>query len=115
MRSASARIRDVLDRERRDTSGVPIEYWLFSQIKTTGSFHSAASARPSWNPPIVDAPSPKKHKRDAAVAAILRRERRARRDRHVAADDAVAAEEVVLLVEQVHRAAEALQQPVVLP
>ncbi len=40
---------------------MPIEYWLFSQMKTTGSFHSAASAIPSWKPPMVLEPSPKKH------------------------------------------------------
>ena len=41
-------------------SGVPIEYSLFSQMKTMGSFHSAASERPSWKPPMLTAPSPKK-------------------------------------------------------
>src|SRR5258706_8703870 len=50
----------------------------------------------------------KEAERARAVAGVLRRKRRARRDRHVAADDAVAAEEVLALVEDVHRAAEAL-------
>jgi hypothetical protein len=59
---------------------VPIEYWLFSQIRTSGSFHSA----------------------------VLGRERRAGADRDVTADDPVPAQEVGLLVEDVHRAAEAL-------
>jgi hypothetical protein len=49
--------------------------------------------------------------RDALVAAVLRRHRRAGRDRYVAADDAVPAEEVLALVEDVHRAAEALHAP----
>ena len=44
---------------------------------------------------------------DPVLAAVLRREGGAGRDRDVAADDAVAAEHVVLLVEEVHRAAEA--------
>ena len=30
-------------------------------MKTHGIFHSAASAIPSWNPPIVLDPSPKNH------------------------------------------------------
>ena len=37
-------------------------YWLFSQMKTTGSFHSAASATPSKKPPMLAEPSPKKHR-----------------------------------------------------
>ena len=40
---------------------MPIEYWLFSQMNTTGSFHSAASETPSWKAPWLTAPSPKKH------------------------------------------------------
>ena len=40
-------------------SGVPIEYSLFSQMKTMGSFQSAASDTPSWKPPMLTAPSPK--------------------------------------------------------
>ncbi len=39
---------------------MPIEYSLFSQMKTIGSFQSAASETPSWKPAIETAPSPKK-------------------------------------------------------
>ena len=42
-------------------SGVPMEYWLFSQMKTTGSFHSPASESDSWKAPWATVPSPKKH------------------------------------------------------
>ena len=34
-------------------------YRLFSQMKTTGSFHSAARFIASWNSPSGTAPSPK--------------------------------------------------------
>src|SRR5438477_173129 len=37
-------------------------YWLFSQMKTTGSFQSPASARPSWKAPMLAVPSPKKQR-----------------------------------------------------
>ena len=40
---------------------MPIEYSLFSQMNTIGSFHRAASDSPSWKPPMLTAPSPKKH------------------------------------------------------
>jgi hypothetical protein len=52
---------------------------------------------------------------DAPVFAVFRRERDAGRERDVAADDAVAAEHVVLFVEEVHRAAEPLRRPGLLP
>src|SRR5271166_2759903 len=33
--------------------GVPMEYSLFSQMKTMGRFQSAARPTPSWNPPVA--------------------------------------------------------------
>ena len=36
-------------------------YWLFSQTKTMGSFHTDAMLSASWNSPSAAAPSPKKH------------------------------------------------------
>jgi hypothetical protein len=33
-------------------------YRLFSQMKSTGSFHSAAMLSASWNAPMFAAPSP---------------------------------------------------------
>ena len=37
-----------------------MEYSLFSQTKTIGSFQSAARLIPSWKSPMLTAPSPKK-------------------------------------------------------
>ena len=54
-------------------------YWLFSQTKTTGSFHTAAMLSASWNSPSAAAPSPKKHTRHVALPLELGRQRRARR------------------------------------
>ena len=36
-------------------------YWLFSQMKMTGSFQIAAMFSASWKAPSLLAPSPKKH------------------------------------------------------
>ena len=35
-------------------------YWLFSQMNTTGSAHTAARLSASWKAPMLVAPSPKK-------------------------------------------------------
>ena len=40
--------------------GVYSMYWLFSQTKITGSFHTAAKLSASWKAPMFVAPSPKK-------------------------------------------------------
>ena len=82
--------------------------WLFSQMKTTGSFQVAARFIPSWAAPWPAAPSPKKAitawplPRSAAVSAGTARVR------DTGADDAVAAEDVEREVGDVHRAAEPL-------
>ena len=52
---------------RRPTSGMPLAYangtsvanWLFSQTNSTGSFQMLAMFSPSWNAPLLTAPSPK--------------------------------------------------------
>src|SRR5678815_4528815 len=36
-----------------------MEYWLFWQTKTMGSFQTAARLRLSWKSPRLDVPSPK--------------------------------------------------------
>jgi hypothetical protein len=35
-------------------------YWLFSQMKMTGSFQTAARFSASWKAPMLVAPSPRK-------------------------------------------------------
>ncbi len=40
--------------------GTEIAHWLSSHTKITGSFHSAARFKDSWNEPWLAAPSPKK-------------------------------------------------------
>src|SRR2546421_267925 len=54
------------------TNGTSVAYWLFSHTNTTGSFQMAAMLSPSWNAPLLLAPSPKK--------ATLTRSDFARRD-----------------------------------
>ena len=40
--------------------GVYSMYWLFSQTKITGAFHTAARLSASWKEPMFVVPSPKK-------------------------------------------------------
>src|SRR5438876_3298484 len=41
------------------STAIPIEYWLFSQIYTTGNFQIDARLSDSWKAPSSTAPSPK--------------------------------------------------------
>ena len=88
---------------------------LFSQTKITGSSHSAARLTDSLKWPAWTAPSPKNTTVTCVGAVDARGERVAERERQVAADDAGRAEEAVLEVDEVHRAAEALAEPVGAP
>ena len=42
-------------------------YWLFSQMKTTGSRQMEARLSASWKAPWFEAPSPKKHRQTRFV------------------------------------------------
>ena len=46
-------------------------YWLFSQTKITGSFHTAARLSDSWKTPWLEAPSPKKATATLSVPCSL--------------------------------------------
>ncbi len=94
---------------------MPIEYSLFSQTKTMGSFHRAARAHALVEVADADGALAEEDDADAILAAVLRRKGGAGGDGDVPADDAVPAEHVVLLVEEVHRPAEALRATVTLP
>ena len=69
-----------------------IAYWLFSQTKTTGSFHIVAKLSDSWNSPLVVGAVAEEGDRNRAGLPFLGAERRADRDRQSAADDPVGAE-----------------------
>ena len=81
---------------------------LFSQTKTTGSFHTAARLSDSWKVPSLEAPSPKKQAVTSSRARDQRGQRRAGRDRQAGADDAVGAEDAEREIDDMHRAALAL-------
>ena len=85
---------------------------LFSQTRISGSCHSAARLIVSLKVPAWTAPSPKKTTATASLPRQPGGQRAAQRHRDVAADDAGRAEEAVLGVDEVHRAAHALAQPV---
>ena len=86
---------------------------MFSQTKTTGSFHTTAKFSASWKAPILVVPSPKKQTETSLCAEILRAPRGAVGDAEMRADDGVGAHHAVLDRGQVHRAALAAHQPAV--
>ena len=84
---------------------------LFSQTKITGSFHSEARLTDSWKFPAWTAPSPK-NTRPRGRRPGAWRQSVANRHRQVAADHTGRAHETVCLVDQMHRAAQSVAEPV---
>ena len=94
-------------------SGLPLAYangtsvanWLFSQTNSTGSFQMLAMFSPSWNAPLLTAPSPKNATADAVGLQQLEAVAAAAGLQDARPDDAAGAHHADLGREQVHAAA----------
>ena len=90
---------------------MPIEYWLFSQTKTTGQLPERGEVQRLVERALVHRAIAEERDGDALFLLILDGEAETGGDGELGADDGLAADEVVLGAVHVHRAALALAAP----
>ena len=91
----------------RTANATSVAYMLFSQTKITGRSQIAARLTPSWNAPLLTAPSPKKPTLTRSIFKQLEAVAGAGRLQDVRADDAGGAHQTDFGREEVHAAAPA--------